>query len=228
MRFRLHSPVALHLYDSEGNHTGLIPNPDPASETRFYEARIPNSYYLEFDDTKYAGADTFATTTIVLRGEALGTFNFDIDETLGDQLTATTTFSDIPVTASTTATLSLSSIASMTSLIMDVDGDGTTDVSIIPGEGVTPEELMAILKGIIKTLPLSDKQKTKLLKSIAKIEKILLKELKNEKPKKNRLENAFQKLINEIQKLKKKKALTTEEARELIKIIEVIEENVIK
>ena len=123
LRFRLHSPVALHLYDSEGNHTGLIPNPDPASETRFYEARIPNSYYLEFDDTKYAGADTFATTTIVLRGEALGTFNFDIDETLGDQLTATTTFSDIPVTASTTATLSLSSIASMTSLIMDVDGD---------------------------------------------------------------------------------------------------------
>src|SRR3989344_1194652 len=100
--FTLHSPVSLHLYDTEGNHTGRIPNQIPDSDLRAYEARLPNSYYREYGETKYAGSDTFATTTIKLIGESLGTFTFDVDETLGDTVVASTTWKDIPVTASST------------------------------------------------------------------------------------------------------------------------------
>jgi hypothetical protein len=53
----MHSPVSLHLYDVEGNHTGIIENQGSSSDFVRFEATIPNSYYTEFGEVKYAGAD---------------------------------------------------------------------------------------------------------------------------------------------------------------------------
>lgn len=226
--FRLHSPVSLHLYDSEGNHTGRIPNPIPDSDLRAYEARLPNSYYHEYGETKYAGSDTFATTTVKLIGESLGTFTFDIEETIGDTVVASTTWKDIPVTASSTLTLSIQTLASATALDMDVDGDGTIDVVLARGEGVTTQELLAILKGIIKTLNLSEEKEMKLLKGIEKIEKELAKERKNEKDEKQKTKHSFEKIIKTIEKFEKKGVLGHEEAVELFEIVAEIEGSVVK
>ena len=85
---------------------------------------------------------------------------------------------------------------------MDVDGDGTTDVSIAPGEGISPQELLPILRGIIKTLGLPDKKKAALIKAVDKLEKSLGKEFKNEHKKKVRLEKAFEDLIRKIRRVK--------------------------
>ncbi len=229
LRFRLHSPVALHLfYDADGNHTGTVANPDPASDLRLYEEQIPNSYYTEFGETKYAGADTFATTTVRLAGEALGTFTFEIDEVLGDQVLATTTWSDVPVAASSTLTMDIKTLSTPTPLLMDVDGDGITDVSIAPGEGVSPQEFLPILRGIIKTLNLPDKKRAALIKAVDKLEKALEKEYKNEHKKKVRLEKAFDDLIRKIRKLEKKGILARDEANKLVEIIEQVKVSVIE
>lgn len=226
--FTLHSPVSLHLYDNEGNHTGRIPNPVPNSDLRAYEARLPNSYYREYGETKYAGSDTFATTTIKLIGESLGTFTFDIDETLGDTIIASTIWKDIPVTASSTLTLNIQTLASTTALDMDVDGDGTIDIVLAQGEGVTTQELLAILKGIIKTLDLPEEKEMKLLKGIEKIEKELTKERKNEKDEKQKTKHSFKKIIKTIEKFEKKGILKREEAAELIEVVVKINGSIVQ
>src|SRR3989344_1993965 len=210
----IHSPVDIHLYDAEGNHAGLISNPLPNSDLIAYEAELPNSYYLEYGETKYAGSDGIATTTVQLIGKELGTFTFDINETLGDEIIASTTFKDIPVTASSTLQMDIKTIFQSTSLQMDVDGDGAIDTEISSGEGVTPQELIAILKGVIKTLGLSDKN--------------LEKEYKKEYKKKIKTKKAFLQIIEEIKKFKKKGVLSSEEAKELIEIVEKIREGVVE
>ncbi|HBW55984.1 hypothetical protein A2Z53_01500 [Candidatus Giovannonibacteria bacterium RIFCSPHIGHO2_02_42_15] len=224
----IHSPVDIHLYDAEGNHAGLISNPLPNSDLIAYEAELPNSYYLEYGETKYAGSDGIATTTVQLIGKELGTFTFDINETLGDEIIASTTFKDIPVTASSTLQMDIKTIFQSTSLQMDVDGDGAIDTEISSGEGVTPQELIAILKGVIKTLGLSDKNEEKLLKKVEKLEKILEKEYKKEYKKKIKTKKAFLQIIEEIKKFKKKGVLSSEEAKELIEIVEKIREGVVE
>ncbi|MBI2120225.1 MAG: right-handed parallel beta-helix repeat-containing protein [Parcubacteria group bacterium] len=226
--FRLHSPVALHLYDNDGNHTGSISNPISTSDFRAYEARLPNSYYREYGETKYAGSDGFATTTIKLIGEALGSFTFDIDETLGDEIVASTTWKDIPVTASSTLTLDIQTLANSVVLAMDVDGDGITDTALAPGDGVTSQELLAILKGIIKTLEFSDEKEGKLLKRIEKIEKELAKDAKNESGEKQTTPHAFEKLVKTIEQFEGKGTLAHEEAEELLEVVAKIEAVVVK
>ena len=228
LRFRIHSPVSLDLYDGEGNHTGLIPNPDPNSDLGRVEQEIPNSYYLEFGEVKYAGADTFATTTIKLIGQDAGTFTFEIDEVLGDEVVASTTFIDIPVIKGARITTDIQHAASSTILSMDIDNDGVVDAVIKPGEGVSTEELLDILRGMVRALELTAQKEKGILKNIDKLEKTLFKEYKNEKMGKKKIANAFVVLERAIEKFGKKKLFTTEEMMELLRIIERIKDGVVE
>ncbi|TSC78836.1 MAG: Acetyltransferases and hydrolases with the alpha/beta hydrolase fold protein [Parcubacteria group bacterium Gr01-1014_29] len=229
LRFRIHSPVSLDLYDADGNHTGLISNPDPnLGGLHGIEQEIPNSYYLEFGETKYAGADTFATTTVVLVGQANGTFTFEIDEVLGDKLVATTSFSDIPVIEGTRVTTNVTHIASSTVLSIDMDGDGETDAVIEPGEGVSIDELLGILRGVVKSFDLDKKAEKRILKQIDNLEKVLDKEFKNKKKKKMETDKAFLKLEQLIEKFEKNRLLSIKDAQELLHIIEQIKEGVVE
>jgi len=55
IRLALHSPVSIDIYDSEGNHTGLVYDPDSPTNAVSTEEQIPNSYYMEFGEGKYLG-----------------------------------------------------------------------------------------------------------------------------------------------------------------------------
>ncbi len=105
---------------------------------------------------------------------------------------------------------------------MDVDGDGTIDVTLAQGEGVTSHELLAILKGIVKTLDLPKEKERKLLKRIEKVEKELVKEYKNEQIEKHKTKEVFKQLLKTIDRYEKKGILTNEEANELRIIVEQI------
>ena len=224
----MHSPVVLHFYDALGRHTGPIPNPDPASDLELFEEQIPNSYYWQIGEGQYGGADDATTTTIVLQGLDLGAFTIETEELVGDVLATTTRYADIPVTSSTTATIVAGGGVTST-LSMDVDGDGTTDVVLQGGEeGLTTEQLIAILKGIIKTLDMPDKKEAKLMKEIQKLEKELAKEHKSAKVEKRKTKHAFNELIRTINRYEKRKILTHEEAEELLKIIGEIKGSVVE
>ncbi len=155
LRYRMHSPVAVHLYDSNGNHTGIIENPDPNSDLRLYEQQIPNSYYLEFGEGKYLGSDGSIQQKVSLIGEDLGTFTFEIDEIVGNDEVRNTTFENIPVIAGMKAEIIVSD--SVEEMKVDIEGDGETDMVLHSGEAVTEGVTLELLEKIISSLDIDNK-----------------------------------------------------------------------
>jgi len=228
LRAEVHSPVAIHLY--EGTlHTGLIPNPDTDSDLKLYEEQIPNSYYWQIGEGQYVGS-TGTSTTIELKGLNLGTFTLAIHEVVADETTGAILYEDIPVTASTTASITIEENAALV-LKLDIDSDGTVDTEIDHITGISDENLLQILKGIILTLNLPEKKKKRLIKILERIEKILETEKKcdNKKKDKNkkkcyanndkRLDKVFDRLITVVERFKERGILSEADAAELLKVI---------
>ncbi|MDP2655240.1 MAG: DUF5011 domain-containing protein [bacterium] len=133
LRYALHSPLTLNLYDNQGRHTGV------STSTGQVEEQIPGTYYTEFGDVKYLFSDADTSAHILMDGYASGTFTFNIDQYSGDTVTASTTFKDIPTTASTKVSLDVQSdISTLSSMQIDKNGDGVIDVTLTPklGEAV--------------------------------------------------------------------------------------------
>lgn len=113
-------------------------------------------------------------------------------------------------------------------LALDIDGDGTTDLTLAGNaNGITEEELTVILKGVIKTLHLPDNKEKQFLKKIDKLAKELSKEHKNEQVEKYKMKDVFKQLLKTIDRYEKKRILTTDEASELRAIVEQIKGSVV-
>ena len=217
LRLKIHSPVSIDIYDADGRHTGVV---SAYGEDKLIEEQIPNSYYIEMGEGKYAGADILGTTTIKLVGQDFGTFTLDIEKVAGDNLIATTTFTDIPVAENSIALLEATTDENMPIMLkLDIDGDGEADSVIAPGEGLTERELIGILRGFVKTLGLPEKKEKQLLKKIEKLEKVIEKEFKNEHKKKQKTDKALSELSSVVDRFQKKGLLTLEEATELKTLI---------
>ena len=176
--FTLHSPVDIHLYDVLGSHTGLIENSDPDSDIRLYEKTIPNSYYMESGEVKYAGADGSEPIRVVLKGTDLGTFTLEIDEARGDTLVASTAIRNIPVVEHTIATLTVQTTdtgLTPINLNMDIDGNGTNDITVTPDTADNAGVSLAILKKIVQTLDIQKGLKKALVAQIEAAEKVVKK-----------------------------------------------------
>jgi pimeloyl-ACP methyl ester carboxylesterase len=127
LRYSLHSPLTLNLYDDQGRHTGI------STTTGEVEEQIPGTYYMEFGEVKYIFTDASTTARIVMDGYAPGTFTFNVDQYEGDNLTASTTFKDIPTTENTIVSLDVQSdITTLSPMSIDKNGDGIVDTSIAP------------------------------------------------------------------------------------------------
>lgn len=132
LRFFLHSPLTLNLYDDQGRHTGI------STTTGMVDREIPGTDYREFGEVKYIST-TASTTRLEMNGLATGTFTLNVEEISGGQVATSTTFVDIPVAASTIVTMDLSSpsISDISNLRIDSDGDGTIDFQLKPGSIVS-------------------------------------------------------------------------------------------
>ncbi len=127
LRYALHSPLTLNLYDNEGRHTGV------STTTGQIEEQIPGTYYAEFGDVKYIFSDADTSASVIMNGYDTGTFTFNVDQYSGDTVTASTTFKDIPTTASTAVSLDVQSdISTLSPMQIDEDGDGIIDVTLSP------------------------------------------------------------------------------------------------
>jgi pimeloyl-ACP methyl ester carboxylesterase len=127
LQYALHSPLNLNLYDDQGRHTGL------STTTGKLEEQIPGTYYVEIGEAKYIFADEIAAQHIHMYGYGTGTFTLNVNEYEGNTLLASTTFRDIPTTASTSAVLTISNdLSTVSPLIVDENGDGNTDLNLIP------------------------------------------------------------------------------------------------
>jgi pimeloyl-ACP methyl ester carboxylesterase len=130
LKYVLHSPLTLDLYDNQGRHTGV------STTTGKVEEEIPGTYFTQFDDVKYLYTNASTTSHIVMSGYATGTFTFTISELRGDTLLASTTFKDLPTTPSTKVTLHVESdIRTVSPMQIDQNGDGIIDFSLTPKLG---------------------------------------------------------------------------------------------
>lgn len=131
LTFFLHSPLTLELKDSSGNVTGL-------AEDGSITEDIPGSTYGEFGEVKYLIAPAGAQYQLTMHGQSSGAFSLDIQESSGGTVTASSTIANVPTTASTLASLTVSGgLDSASPLTVDEHGDGKDILTIAPKNGET-------------------------------------------------------------------------------------------
>ncbi len=130
LSFTLHSPLSLSYTESDGTVVDeLHPEGKHTRYNRYGEVQIVDI----FDDE---------TGSVVLNGEASGSFTLDVEEFGGNDAVATTSYAAIPSATSTIATVEVSggTVADTGELKVDYNGDGVVDTVLAPveGETVTP------------------------------------------------------------------------------------------
>jgi pimeloyl-ACP methyl ester carboxylesterase len=131
IKYVLHSPLSLNLYDDQGRHTGI------STTTNMVEENIPGTRYVEVGDSKEIIADAELAQHLMLIGYASGSFSLGIEKLEGDTIIASTTYSAIPSSTSTVVTLDLPPNVNLgvqgtsSPLKIDFNGDGVVDTQII-------------------------------------------------------------------------------------------------
>lgn len=124
LRFFLHSPLTLEIYDSLGNHVGQ-------NEDGSFDQNIPDVEYGEFGDVQYISTPQGPQYQLILNGLDSGVFSLDIQEVEGGDVIKQSTLSNIPTTKKTKVTLSIGDgIETASPLEVDEDGDGVVDISL--------------------------------------------------------------------------------------------------
>jgi pimeloyl-ACP methyl ester carboxylesterase len=136
--------VTMQVKDPSGKITGIAED-DSVTED------IPDSTYGEFGEVQYlivpASATPGSRYELTLHGQASSggvsgaqesTFSLEIQESSGGVATALATLADIPVVASTTASLTIgANIDTVSPLVVDERGDGTETLTVTPVVGET-------------------------------------------------------------------------------------------
>ncbi len=203
VRLALHSPVSINVYDDHGNHTGLAY--DQATNSYYPEEQIPNSYYMEFGEGKYLGFDAKDNYTIKLQGEDYGTFTFEVEKVLGDETLQQTVFSDIPVSPSTKADLSIQDSNTPPVLNIDIDGNGMIDTTLTANEQQNSEASFDILNSIIDQMSIQNGLKHDLKEKIEEAKK---------EYKKGKTDKVVKKINDAIEKLEKEIKRNIEQSEE--------------
>jgi hypothetical protein len=125
LRYYLHSPLALSARDSAGN------------EISASVSDIPGARYGRFGEVQYISLPVSSHPTVILDGEAEGSFTLEVQETEGNAVMAETTFAGIPNTSDTKVTMDFpdGSIENASPLKIDYDGNGENDFTLKPKAG---------------------------------------------------------------------------------------------
>jgi len=233
-----HSPVDLHIYDKNGNHTGLINAPKEVEDDilTFFETKIPGSKFEIYDqdendsDTYISLPDNGSEYSIVVNGNAMGTFTLEINRELGNTVLDHIEYSNLPVLPLTIASTSIkvipkeilptSSIASSSKpLEIDLDGNGSPEMSIKASKTsnnqvIKPAEYLDNLKKVVATLIKNDKDSKKIIKRIDQLKKIV------EKGKFSQIHDYSSKIEKKLNH-KKLKNLSEVEKREILDLIDL-------
>lgn len=119
------SPVKIHIYDSAGNHVG-------PTVTGEIEANIPGVYLYDPENNKFI-INTSDDLTFKIEATELGKFGFTFTRYQKDISTHTTvSYNNIQITDNTIATVNANIISPDYTMEVDLDGDGSVDLSTTP------------------------------------------------------------------------------------------------
>lgn len=120
LSFYLHSPLDLSVRLSNGDVL--------SSSTR----TISGGVYRRYGELQYISLpDTSVSKTLILNGQAGGSFTLDIEQQQNGITTKRQTYSAIPTSSTTKVTVGLTDSASIGQvvLVVDYDGNGTVDIN---------------------------------------------------------------------------------------------------
>ncbi len=188
---QIFSPVDIHVYDKNGRHTGRAPNPIPGNEFDYVEDKAQGVTYVYGDNRieQIAYYLDDGPYHIVLNGQAPGLFSALVEFHQHDEVIASTTFSDMPVTSLMTADFmiatSTENIATGTLMFIDADNDGVVDIINRSAEALKSKNNMNVISDMdayleymrktIITLKLPKVHERALLSRIDKIAKMNVK-----------------------------------------------------
>ncbi len=119
----VHSPVNIHVFDQNGNHTG--PKADG------FEVNIPGSSYDSLDDAKFVFLPEDGIYSVIFDPTDNGSFDFKIRKYKDDTIEKTYIYRNIPLTTSTKAASSFDTTSTNPPvLLIDHNGDGITDSQV--------------------------------------------------------------------------------------------------
>lgn len=220
LQISIHSPVILNLYDAIGNHTGPVANPDLNSDITFYETKIPNSYYQSFGEGVYAGINDSGSTTVSLQGSGVGSFTLEI-KNVSEASTTQTIFEDVPVLPTTIATLDTSTASQK--LIVDLNGDGKTDMVVAPNNApqvFDPISYLQTMQTVIASFGLDQKIEKQIDKKIDNLVSLI------KKSKISKVDKKIQTFFNSAKLTKKHKKITTDDQNTIIKMLNNLLDNI--
>ncbi len=208
-----HSPVELHLYDAQGNHTGIAPLSKDTDEDiedglfTYVEKNVRGSSFEIYGDEDQpemyiSVPDTAGQTySVGIQGTGVGEFTYKVERVRGGEVLDSVVYSSLPVTplmaASTTvmtqitgATIPTKLASSSPALKIDIDGNGSVDVIAKANTTLDPIVYLESLKKIIAQLIGSNTRAKNLNKRIARLEELVKK-------------GKFKKIRNNAEKFKK-------------------------
>jgi pimeloyl-ACP methyl ester carboxylesterase len=206
LRFTLHSPLTLSATANDG---AVYP------ATRYGEVQVLT-------------LPANLKPTLSLKGEKDGSFTLNIEELEGGVLVATTTFSGIPSSASTSVVIAFpdGTIENAGDLTVDYEGDGVTDFALAPegSEEVSIPEpslsaLLMALKSIIGASGMKENLTQRLLKRVENLEKKIEK-------KKERNAKLLTGLERTVSKEEEKGRIASADTSELLAFIDILEAGV--
>lgn len=158
----IHSPVLLTVNDSFGNSAGLAY--DFVIGTTTPTSTIPNAVMYHIGESAFFTLPADRSYTLSLDGLASSTFTMRIARYEQDELIGTTTFTNVPVTASLIGTMNIPTGTTSAPLQLDVNGDGTVDTMRMPDgtKVVTPLSLMKDFTTALEPMKVGKPLKTSL------------------------------------------------------------------
>lgn len=173
LRIGVHSPVELHIYDSQGRHTGKVVNPIKDSDLEYYEENIPNSQIQDMGDNGfYISLDPKQKYTAVIDGTGIGSVTVDMDKTINGIYSSQNFYNDIPVTPLMNAEIKIDPIENniaSTTMFLDINGDNKDDFILKPDKVFDPILYLEILKKNVESLESSKSARKQIIERIDRI-----------------------------------------------------------
>lgn len=189
LKLSTHSPVLLGVYDTQGNFTGIDPDQELDSTLPKIIENIPGSTFIVVGENQHVFLPKGDNYRFVYQGTGNGSTTVEIAEFTGNDVTVTKTYTDIPTTPDTIATIDMSDNTEQVQVELDSDGDGEVDQTILPDGEDTEEpktftELISELKEYITVNVTHKSTRNKLLKQLDSIAKKYkqLEKLKSKNP----------------------------------------------
>src|SRR3989344_5088254 len=119
-----YSPVNIHVYDANGNHTG-------PTEDGHFEANIPGSSYDTLGDAQFVYIPENGVYSVKFEATDNGSFDFKIRKFENDENSETILYKEIPLTENTRAETIFDTSSDQAPIIkVDKDDDGNTDLNV--------------------------------------------------------------------------------------------------